>query len=215
MVNSPHNPTGAALDATGWKALLDAAGDAVLANDGAYLEVGFGGDRPVSLLQVADPSVHRVIEFHSLSKTFNMTGWRIGFAVGHPDVIGALDKVKQNIDSGAFTAVQDVAIHALAHDETLVPQVMSVYPERRAVIVAALQEAGIEVFDSDASFYVWARVPGNGDAMEFCAHVLNEHAVVVTPGVGFGPGGAGWFRISLTAPDDRIREGAARLRKLG
>jgi LL-diaminopimelate aminotransferase len=215
MVNSPHNPTGAALDATGWKALLDAAGDAVLANDGAYLEVGFGGERPVSLLQVADPSVHRVIEFHSLSKTFNMTGWRIGFAVGHPDVIGALDKVKQNIDSGAFTAVQDVAIHALAHDETLVPQVMSVYPERRAVIVAALQEAGIEVFDSDASFYVWARVPGNGDAMEFCAHVLNEHAVVVTPGVGFGPGGAGWFRISLTAPDDRIREGAARLRKLG
>lgn len=216
MVNSPHNPTGAAVDAAGWRALLEAlAGrDAVLANDGAYLEVGFGGPRPVSLLSVADPARDRVIEFHSLSKTYNMTGWRIGFAVGHAEVIGALDRVKQNIDSGAFTAVQDVAIHALAHDEALVPEVMAVYPERRATVVAALQEAGIEVFPSDASFYVWARVPDGGDALDFCARVLREHAVVVTPGVGFGPGGAGWFRISLTAPDDRIREGARRLRSL-
>ncbi|HPF35883.1 aminotransferase class I/II-fold pyridoxal phosphate-dependent enzyme [bacterium] len=216
MVNSPHNPTGAAVDADGWRALLDAVAghDAVLANDGAYLEVGFGGPKPVSLLSVADASRDRVIEFHSLSKTFNMTGWRIGFAVGHAEVIGALDRVKQNIDSGAFTAVQDVAIHALEHDAELVPDVMSVYPERRAVIVAALEEAGVEVFPSDASFYVWARVPRGGDALEFCARVLREHAVVVTPGVGFGPGGAGWFRISLTAPDDRIREGARRLRSL-
>lgn len=216
MVNSPHNPTGAAVDAAGWRGLRDAARSvgAVLANDGAYLEVGFGGERPVSLLQVADPSTDRVIEFHSLSKTFNMTGWRIGFAVGHADVIAGLDKVKQNVDSGAFTAVQDVAIHALAHDATLVPEVVGVYPARRAEIVAALEETGIEVFPSDASFYVWARVPGDGDAMAFCARVLQEHALVVTPGLGFGPGGEGWFRISLTASDERIREGARRLRSL-
>jgi len=214
MINSPHNPTGAALDADAWRALLSVSADAVLANDGAYLEVGFGGEQPVSLLQVADATVDRVIEFHSFSKTFNMTGWRIGFAVGNSDVIGALDRVKQNIDSGAFTAIQEVAIHALAHDQMLVREVMSVYPERRATIVAALREAGIEVFRSDASFYVWARVPGDGDAMAFCSRVLKEHAVVVTPGVGFGPGGAGWFRISLTAPDARIVEGAARLRRL-
>ena len=213
LVNSPHNPTGAVADAAFFRDLVAALrdGPAVLANDAAYQEVYFG-ERPPSLLQAADLERDRVIEFHSFSKLFNMTGWRVGFAVGHPEVVAALDRVKQNVDSGVFPAVQVAAAAGLGERfAELRREVIGVYPARRRRIVDALRRAGIEPLATDATFYVWSRVPGDGDAPAFCRHLLEEHALVVTPGDGFGPGGRGWFRISLTCPDDRLAVAAERL----
>ena len=217
ILNSPHNPTGSVASADDYRAVLASVRGrgCVVSNDAAYIEVPAGARRATSLLAACDATSERVIEFHSLSKTFNMTGWRIGFAVGHPEVIASLDRVKQNIDSGAFTAVQVTAVAALGDDfEDLLAEVTGVYAARRAEIAAALSEAGIEVFPSAGAFYIWARVPNGEGSLEFCARVLEEHALVVTPGLGFGPGGEGWFRVSLTASDERITEGARRLRRL-
>jgi LL-diaminopimelate aminotransferase len=217
FLNYPNNPTGAVADEAFWQEMLALARERnfVLVNDAAYLEVLNGETRATSLLQVADPARDRVIELHSLSKMFNMTGWRIAFAAGHPEVVGALGRVKDSMDSGVFTAIQDTAAHALgdAFDE-LLAGVMAVYPSRRQVIEDALRSAGIEVFPAPATFYVWARVPGGGSSIDFCSRVLDELGVVVTPGLGFGTGGEGWFRISLTASDADIGEGARRLREL-
>ncbi len=217
LVNYPHNPTGAVAAAADYEDLLAVGGRAglVVANDAAYREVVLSGEPPAGLLQAADLGRDRVIEFHSLSKMFNMTGWRIGFAVGHAEVISALERVKQNIDSGAFTAVQETAIFALSEScDELMSSVMRPYARRREVIVASLAAAGLEVFDARATFYVWARVPGGEDSLSFCRRVLTDLDIVVTPGTGFGSGGEGWFRISLTSADDRIDEAAARLRRL-
>jgi len=217
FLNYPNNPTGAVAGEDFWKQMVELARrrDLILVNDAAYLEVINEGQRPVSLLKVADPHRDQVIELHSLSKMFNMTGWRIAFAAGHPEVVGALGRVKDTMDSGVFTAIQETAAYALddAFDE-LLDSVMAAYPSRRTTIETALKEAGLEVFPSPATFYVWARVPadrsGNRSSLEFCSRVLEELGVVVTPGLGFGTGGEGWFRISLTASDEDIAEGARR-----
>jgi len=216
-LNYPNNPTGATVDADFWREAIAWARerDLILVNDAAYLEVALDGSRPASLLAAGEPAQDRLLEFHSLSKTFNMTGWRVGFVVGHPEPIAALGRVKESIDSGVFGAVQTVAEMALAADgEQLRREVVAVYPERRRLVVAALEAAGIEVFPTGATFYVWARVPDGGSSLDFCARVLDETGVVVTPGIGFGSGGEGWFRISLTAADERIATAAARLRGL-
>ena len=214
FVNYPNNPTGAVADTDLWRALTSLATERglVLVNDAAYLELSLDGSRPTSLLAVADCAVDRVVELHSFSKMFNMTGWRIGFAVGNAEVIADLRRVKQTIDSGVFTAIQSVAAYALGERfDALLADVLAPYPRRREIIVAALGKADIEVFPTAATFYVWARVPSSGDSIAFCAQVLAETGVVVAPGVGFGPGGEGWFRISLTAPDERIAVAAERL----
>ena len=213
-LNYPNNPTGAEAGAGLYAPLAALARehDLVLANDAAYLEVSLDVHRPVSLLEAVDHKRNRVVEFHSLSKMFNMTGWRIGFAVGHAEVIAALARVKESVDSGVFTALQEVAARALARGaDELLAEVMAPYAERRRVIVAALEAAGVEVFPAQATFYVWARVPGDETSLAFCTRVLEERGVVLTPGNGFGPGGEGWFRISLTAPDERVAEAAGRL----
>ncbi len=218
LLNYPNNPTGA----SGSRDLLRRAADLgrerdlAVANDAAYLEVVPGGGRAISLLECCDPAVDRVLELHSLSKMFNMTGWRVGFAVGHPELVANLARVKESMDSGVFSAVQEVARCALRPEgDGLLAEVTSVYAPRRDRILAALATAGIEVFDSAATFYVWCRVPGAEGSAVFCARLRAEHDLVVTPGTGFGPGGEGWFRISLTAPDERIAEAAARLQRLG
>jgi LL-diaminopimelate aminotransferase len=216
-LNYPHNPTGAVADRELFDRVIELAThhSFVVANDAAYLEVVLAGSRLPSLLAGADLDRHRVIEFHSLSKMFNMTGWRIGFAVGHADLIRDLGRVKESIDSGVFGAVQAVATLALSEkfDELIAP-VMAVYPPRREIIVQALRRAGIEVFPTLATFYVWSRVPDGDDSVSFCRRLLAQTDVVATPGVGFGPGGEGWFRLSLTAPDARISEAARRLERL-
>jgi len=215
FVNYPNNPTGATVDAEFWRKLLEVCRRrrVALINDAAYLEVTLDGSRPVSLLRVADPARDQVLELHSLSKMFNMTGWRIAFAVGHPDAVGRLARVKESMDSGVFGAVQETAAFALGESfAELLASVVAAYPGRRRTMVAALDAAGIEVFPSIATFYVWCRVPTGETAVEFCRRALAEIGLVVTPGNGFGPGGEGWFRISLTASDEDIAEGARRLR---
>ncbi|MCB1183408.1 aminotransferase class I/II-fold pyridoxal phosphate-dependent enzyme [bacterium] len=216
FLNYPHNPSGATAGPEFWRPLIDLCRErgVILINDAAYLEVTLDGSRPLSMLKVADPARDPVIELHSLSKMFNMTGWRIAFAAGHPDVVGRLGRVKESMDSGVFTAVQETAAYALGDAfEELLGDVLAPYARRREVIVAALAEAGFEVFPTNASFYVWSRVPRGEPAVAFCKRALAEIGLVVTPGNGFGTGGEGWFRISLTASDERIAEGARRLRE--
>jgi len=214
FLNYPNNPTGAVAGEDFWKRMIAFTGERNirLVNDAAYLEVVPGGKAALSLLQVADPSRDKVIELHSLSKMFNMTGWRIAFAVGHPQLVGDLGRVKESMDSGVFTAVQETAAYALGEAfDGLLTEVMDVYPERRRVINSALEKMGVEVFPSPATFYVWAKVPTDESSIEFCARALEEIGTVITPGLGFGTGGDGWFRISLTASDESIAEGASRL----
>jgi LL-diaminopimelate aminotransferase len=214
FLNYPNNPTGATADAGFWRQVLELCRSRglTLVNDAAYLEVTLDGSRPLSMLKVADPAVDRVIELHSLSKMFNMTGWRIAFAAGHPEVIGRLGRVKESMDSGVFTAVQDTAAVALGDAfEELLGSVLAVYPERRRLMVEALTTAGVEVFPTVATFYVWCRVPGHESSVDFCSRALADIGVVLTPGNGFGSGGEGWFRISLTASEADLAEGARRL----
>lgn len=216
-LNYPHNPTGAGADADLLRQAVafGARHGLVVAQDAAYLEVAFGAERPPSLLAVADLERERVVEFHSLSKTFNMTGWRVGFAVGHAAVLRDLARVKESLDSGVFGAVQEAAAAGLGEAfPALLAETLAPYPRRRAAVTAALAAAGVEVFPATATFYVWARVPGGGSSLDFCRHVLDALDLVLTPGIGFGAGGEGWFRVSLTAPDARIDEGARRLRRL-
>lgn len=212
--NYPNNPTGAVVDGAFWReaAALAARHGAVLVNDAAYQEVNLGEQRPVSLLEAVNAREYPVIELHSLSKMFNMTGWRIGFAVGHPQVVEALARVKESCDSGVFTPIQEVAAHALGPGcEALLQEVMAVYPPRRRILVEALQAAGFEVFPSEHTFYLWCRVPGGEGSLDFCSRVLSATGVVLTPGLGFGPGGEGWFRISLTAADETVAAAAAQI----
>lgn len=214
FLNYPNNPTGAVVDEKFWKRMIAFTRERNirLVNDAAYLEVVPGKDAALSLLQVANPAEDRVIELHSLSKMFNMTGWRIAFAVGHPQLVGDLGRVKESMDSGVFNAVQETAAYALGEAfDGLLAEVMGVYPRRRQVITSALEKMGISIFPSPATFYVWAKVPTEESSIEYCSRALEEIGTVITPGLGFGTGGDGWFRISLTASDDAIAEGARRL----
>jgi LL-diaminopimelate aminotransferase len=214
FLNYPNNPTGATADAAFWRRAADICAErgVTLVNDAAYLEMSLDGLPQPCLLATADPARERVIELHSLSKMFNMTGWRIAFAVGHPDLIEALGRVKDTMDSGVFTAIQRTAAYALGPDfDRLLAGVAEPYAARREKLVPVLTAAGYEVFPSRATFYVWCRIPGNEGAAAFCQRALAEIGVVVTPGTGFGSGGEGWFRISLTASEADLEEGARRL----
>ena len=214
FLNYPNNPTGATADPAFWRRAADICAErgVTLVNDAAYLEMSLDGKPQPCLLGTADASRERVIELHSLSKMFNMTGWRIAFAVGHPDLVEALGRVKDTMDSGVFTAIQRTAAHALGPDfDRLLAGVAAPYAARRERLVATLAAAGYEVFPSTATFYVWCRIPGSEAAAAYCQRALAEIGVVVTPGTGFGSGGEGWFRISLTAAEADLEEGARRL----
>ncbi|MFG0286006.1 MAG: aminotransferase class I/II-fold pyridoxal phosphate-dependent enzyme [Phycisphaerales bacterium JB039] len=221
--NYPNNPTAACVDVDFFTTALrfSDANDIVLASDQAYSEIYFDAPPP-SVWQAdgADLDSSPVIELHSLSKTFNMTGWRIGFAVGRPDLIDALSAVKSNADSGPFGAVQDAAIAALdGYDRPEVAHMREVYRQRRDALIPALRDIGCQVEPPAAGFFVWARCPaGPGGAplksMDFAARCLEEADVVVVPSVGFSKRAEGWFRIALTVEVDRITEAADRLRRL-
>ncbi len=214
FLNYPNNPTGATAGPAFWREVTDlcARRGVTLVNDAAYLEMSLDGSTQPSLLATADATRERVIELHSLSKMFNMTGWRVAFAVGHPELIEALGRVKDTMDSGVFTAIQRTAAYALGPDfERLLACVAAPYRARRERLVAALAAAGWEIFPATATFYVWCRVPTAESSAAFCQRALAEIGVVVTPGTGFGTGGEGWFRLSLTASDSDLDEGARRL----
>jgi len=214
IVNFPNNPTGAAADEEFFQLLINRAEEHgfVAVNDGAYSELVFDTPR-ISLLQ-ADGGREVGVELHSFSKTFNMTGWRIGFALGNPDVLDALATVKNNVDSGAFTAIQRAAMVALSLPQERIDEQVELYRRRRDVLVDGLWEAGWQVRRPHASFYVWARVPSDEDSSTFAARLMNDAHVVVTPGSGFGPSGEGYVRMALTATEERIAEGVARIRRI-
>lgn len=214
-VNYPNNPTSATADRDFYQDLIDWAKEnkIIVASDLAYSEIYFDGKKPMSILQI-EGAKDIAIEFHSLSKTFNMTGWRLGMAVGNKDLVAGLGKVKTNIDSGQFQAIQTAGITALSLPEEEVQKIRNTYRERRKVMVKAFEEAGLEVYKSDATFYLWVKVPKGYTSAGFVSLLLDSCGIVCTPGNGFGEYGEGYFRISLTVPTHRLLEAVERIRKL-
>jgi LL-diaminopimelate aminotransferase len=215
-LNYPNNPTGAVAPR---EFLAEAVAFArrhglVLAYDAPYSEITFDAYRPMSLLEI-EGAKDVAIEFHSVSKTYNMTGWRLGFAVGNAAVLAALGRVKQNLDSGVFQAVQYAGIAALAGSQQCVADNNRIWQERRDVLVRGLQSLGIRVEPPRATFYLWAPVPGGFTSQSFCVELLVKAGVVVTPGNGFGRAGEGFIRMAFTVGVERIREAIERMRRLG
>ncbi len=212
-LNYPNNPTGAVADLAFFERAVAFAKkhDIAVLHDAPYSEIAFDGFRPVSLLQ-AEGARDVGVEFHSLSKSYNMTGWRIGMAVGNADCIDALSRVKSNLDSGIPNAIQRMAITALEGPQDSIRQATAIYQRRRDTLVEAVRSAGLEVTPPKASLYLWCRLPDGTSSIEFAARLLDDTGVVVTPGVGYGEHGEGYVRLSLTLPDDRLNEGIERLK---
>jgi len=214
-LNYPNNPTAAV---AGKDFFADVVAFArrhgiLVCHDAMYSELRFEGYRPPSFLETAG-AVEVGVEFHSLSKTYSMTGWRIGFCSGNAAAVAGLGKVKTNVDSGVFRAVQEAGIAALTGPQDIPEQYRRTYQERRDVVVAGLRSLGWEVDVPKAAFFVWAPVPAGLDSRAFAARLLEEAGCVVTPGVGFGPSGEGFYRIALTIDAKRLREAMDRLRSL-
>ena len=212
-LNYPNNPTGAVADraffahAVAWAR----AHDVLIAHDLAYADVVYDGYVPCSILEI-DGAKDVAIEFNSLSKAFNMTGWRVGMAVGNATVINALTRVKTNLDSGIPQAIQEMAIAALDDPRDAIAQHNAIYTRRRDRVVAVLRELGLRLDPPKASLYVWARLPPTErSSAEFAARLIDATGVVVTPGISYGPSGEGYIRISITVPDDRLEEALRRL----
>ena len=214
-VNYPNNPTGAVAPRAFYESLVAfaEANDLVIVSDAAYTELALEGERPMSLLEVPGARA-RTIEFHSFSKTFNMTGWRVGWAAGAAGLVAALGRVKSNLDSGVFTAIQRAAAEALGRYDEFVPGLCATYRARRDALCEGLARLGWEVERPRATFYVWAPVPGGGSSIEASSHILEEADIVCTPGVGFGAPGEGFVRFALTVGEERLAEAVERLAKL-
>ncbi|HUV37564.1 MAG TPA: aminotransferase class I/II-fold pyridoxal phosphate-dependent enzyme, partial [Patescibacteria group bacterium] len=213
FLNYPNNPTAAMADEDRFREALEwcRTQGIVLAHDAAYSEITFGR-RAAALFPVARGSGVPYIEFFSFSKTLSITGWRIGFAIGSPDVISALATVKANLDSGVFGAVQEaVADVCENHFESIASRMQAVYRERRDALVPSLERAGLSFTVPDATFYFWIRTPRGQDSIGFCRLLLEETGIVSTPGVGFGDHGEGFFRLSITTDIDTIRAAGQRL----
>jgi LL-diaminopimelate aminotransferase len=214
-INYPNNPTGAVAPDEFFRLAIEfaRANDLVLAHDNAYSEITYDGYVAPSVLQF-DGAVDVAVEFHSLSKTFNMTGWRVGFACGNEEVIRALGTIKTNIDSGIFNPVQLAAVEALDHESGTVQRMVEIYGARRDRLVSALSGLGWEVEPPKGSIYIWMAVPDGFDSVGFSTHVLERAGVFFTPGNAYGPSGEGYVRISLTVPDERMDEAVSRLKEV-
>jgi LL-diaminopimelate aminotransferase len=214
FISYPNNPTSAVATTDFFNMVVEFANrnNILVCHDAAYTEMAFDGYRPPSFLE-AKGAMDVGIELHSLSKTFNMTGWRIGFAVGNRDAVQSLGAVKSNIDSGVFQAVQIAAIDAFRNYDSLVGNIMDVYSLRRNLMAKGLKEAGFELEIPKATFYLWVRVP-QGYTSEGLAARLLESGVVVTPGNGFGEHGEGYFRIALTQEENRLEEAITRIKEI-
>ena len=211
-LNYPNNPTGAVANLDFFNEAVEfaKAHDLALLHDACYTEVTYAGYEAPSILQ-AEGAMDVCMEFHSLSKTANMTGWRVGMAVGNSQLINALMRVKSNIDSGLSLAVQEMGIAALDLPQDWIDGNNAVYQRRRDKVVAVLNEIGVDTVAPQAGLYIWTPVPDGYSSAEFAQLLLDEANVVVTPGNGYGPAGDGYIRLSLTIPDDQIDEGLRRL----
>ena len=214
-LNYPNNPTGGVCDLAFFEkavAFCKKYGIA-LCHDAPYTEVAYDGLRPPSVLQ-AKGAMDIAIEFHSFSKTYNMTGWRVGMAVGNAKLVNALMRVKSNLDSGIPQAIQAAAMEAISGDQSCVADNVGHYQRRRDTLVTALTRLGLKVVSPKASLYIWARVPEGYTSAGFAAKLIDEVAVVVTPGSGYGKYGEGFVRLSLTLPDDQLEKGVRRIASL-
>ena len=213
-INYPNNPTGAIAHLDFFNEAVEFCKefDIALMHDACYTEVTYDDYVAPSLLQI--PEAKDIsIEFHSLSKTANMTGWRVGTAAGNPDLINALMRVKSNIDSGLSQAIQEMGIEALSLSKDWINANNEIYKKRRDKVVATLKEIGLDANTPKATLYIWTRIPNGYTSASFTEKLLEEVNVVVTPGSGYGTAGEGYIRLSLTIPDKQIDEGLKRLSK--
>ncbi|MFC1934526.1 LL-diaminopimelate aminotransferase [Chloroflexota bacterium] len=211
-INYPHNPTAAVADLDFFNRVVKFARQHELAvcHDGPYTEVTFDEYQPVSFMQ-ADGAKEVGVEFHSLSKSYNMTGWRIGMVVGNATMVGALKTLKSNLDSGIPQAIQRAAIEALSGPQDCIQEHNAIYQRRRDLVVDMLNKIGLEAKSPKASLYVWAKIPEGYNSVDFATDLLEQVGVVVTPGVGYGRSGEGYVRLSLTIPDAGLVKGLSRL----
>lgn len=215
FLNYPNNPTTAVTDEGFFRRVVDFASqnEILVCHDAAYTEVAFDGLTPPSFLQV-DGAREVGIEFHSLSKTFNMTGWRIGSCVGNEKAVAGLGKIKTNIDSGAFQGIQYAGIEALNTYTLGIEERIKVYQERRDIFCRGLEEVGLNYYPPKATFYVWIKVPEGWSSKDYASRILTEAGIVVTPGNGFGDYGEGYIRVSITIAKQRVIEAVQRLKAM-
>ncbi|MGB9613036.1 MAG: LL-diaminopimelate aminotransferase [Candidatus Margulisiibacteriota bacterium] len=214
FINYPNNPTGAVADLSFFEKCVDFArkNNLLLVSDLAYSEMAYDGYLPHSVLEI--PKAKDVtIEFHSLSKTYNMTGWRIGMAVGNSEAVQALATIKSNIDSGAFKAIQFAAIEALTGPQDCVLQNNKIFEERRNILYEGLVSLGWRFEKPKATFYMWVPVPAEETSESFTAKLLEKCGILVVPGNGYGPSGEGYVRFAITIPKEKIIEAIQRLKK--
>jgi len=212
-VNYPNNPTGAVANKDFYGAVVDFAedNDIIIVSDNAYSEITFDGYKAPSIFEI-NGAMDVAIEIHSFSKTYNMTGWRLGVAYGNPEIVAGLSKVKENLDSGVFEAIQIAGIYAL--ENYSVPPALPEYNARMETLVMAFKEIGIDAEKPKGTFYLWAKVPRGETSTSFVNKALEKAHVVLTPGTAFGEYGEGYFRVSITSPTDRIKEAAKRIKEL-
>jgi LL-diaminopimelate aminotransferase len=211
-LNYPNNPTGAIASLDFFEKAVHFAQEHGLAicHDAPYTEVAFDGYKPPSFMQV--PAAKKIgVEFHSLSKTYHMTGWRIGMVVGNADMVNALFRIKSNLDSGVPQAIQYAAVEALRGSQKHIAEHNAIFQRRRDKLVKVLNEIGLRARVPKATFYVWAKIPQGYTSIGFTNKLLDEVGIAVTPGVGYGKEGEGYIRFSLTIADERLEEGVSRL----
>jgi LL-diaminopimelate aminotransferase len=211
-LNYPNNPTGASTDIEFFEKAVQFAKkhNIAICHDAPYTEVAFDGYKPPSFLQ-ASGAKEVGVEFHSLSKSYNMTGWRIGMVVGNEKLVEALFRIKSNLDSGIPQAIQEAAIEAFRGPQDSIREQNLILQKRRDKLVDALQQIGLKVRVPKASFYVWAKLPDGYTSIDFTKKLLDETNIAVTPGIGYGNEGEGYIRLSMTLADDRLEEGIKRL----
>jgi LL-diaminopimelate aminotransferase len=211
-LNYPNNPTGAIADLDFFEKAVHFAQqhDLAICHDAPYTEVAFDGYKPPSFMQTAGAKKIGV-EFHSLSKTYHMTGWRIGMVVGNADMVDALFRVKSNLDSGIPQAIQYAAVEALRGSQKHIAERNAILQQRRDKLLKVLNEIGLKAMIPKATFYIWANIPQGYTSMDFTKKLLDEAGIAVTPGTGYGREGEGYIRLSLTISDDRLEQGMNRL----
>ncbi len=215
-LNSPNNPTSVIMTKDYFKRAIAFAQEhqIIICHDAAYSEIYYDGKRPASFMEV-EGAKDVGVEFHSLSKTYNMTGWRLGFVVGNKDVVAALGRVKSQMDSGVFEAVQAAGVTALGLDDSVTDGIRKIYQERRDTIIPGLKKLGLEVDAPPAAFYIWVTVPKGYTSASFTAHLLEKAGIVTTPGNGFGAPGEGYIRMTVCTSKERLAEAVERIRKAG
>ncbi len=213
FVNYPNNPTGTVANLNFYQKLIDFGKkyDIVICNDNAYSEFTYDGAVAPSILE-ADGAMDIAVEFHTLSKSYNMTGWRIGYAAGNQEVISKLKKIKNNIDSGIFNAVQAAGTEALLKGDGFTKKMCGIYEERRNIAMEEMKKLGWEFQVPKGAFYIWAKVPGGFTSQSFTSLLLEKAGVVVSPGSGYGRAGEGYVRLALTVGEDRIKEAFERIK---